>query len=161
VSIYLVWALLDLVWLIIIHYSMHLVISSLFLPSIAAYLSQHSQVVLLRSHLVVSLTWYIALGRPNIDIDKFMDAEVPSLASVDNAWLSVIQESLPNEDEHFCTLQRTLAHFAQIYGTADAGFVSCELEGAEKLDGSIFIRAAVLTTESMKHASKTFFWDIM
>jgi hypothetical protein len=48
--------------------------------------------------------------------------------------------------------QRTLAHFSSIYGTRPKGyFMGTELEGAEMLDGSLFLRAAILTDEYTTH----------
>lgn len=48
-------------------------------------------------------------------------------------------------------IQRALAQYAMLYGATPAGdqqFNDVELPGADKIDGSIFIRAAFLTLKS-------------
>jgi hypothetical protein len=45
-----------------------------------------------------------------------------------------------------------LAHFSSIYGTRPKGyFTGTELEGAEMLDGSLFLMAARLSEEYTNH----------
>ncbi|TFY67493.1 hypothetical protein EVJ58_g1578 [Rhodofomes roseus] len=46
------------------YYLMHIVTSSIFLPSFLAYLSPASAIVLLRTFLRTTLAWYVARGRP-------------------------------------------------------------------------------------------------
>ena len=50
---------------------MHLATSSIFLPSIVAYLSPRSAALLLRSYFTVALTWYVGRGRPALPINEF------------------------------------------------------------------------------------------
>lgn len=149
--------------------SMHLVTSSLFLPSLVAHLTPASQSLLLRSYFAVCLTWWVARGRAGFDIPKFFAADtahpvtggpVPpphpkalpakgsAKASTPNAWLPIVQNSIVMPDDHLPKLQRALAHYGTLYGTRTAGlsdFLDTELEGAEKLDGTLFLRAAGLT----------------
>ncbi|PIL34397.1 hypothetical protein GSI_03172 [Ganoderma sinense ZZ0214-1] len=47
---------------------MHMITSSIFLPSFVAYLSPHSAALLLRGHFTVALTWYIGRDRPALSI---------------------------------------------------------------------------------------------
>ncbi|KAF5378916.1 hypothetical protein D9757_008729 [Collybiopsis confluens] len=65
-------------------YLMHLVTSSLFLPSLATNLSPSSQQALLRSYLTVSLAVYIARGRPVLDVGQVFDVSL----SLDNINLN-------------------------------------------------------------------------
>lgn len=52
--------------------------------------------------------------------------------------------------EHHPKIQRAFAHFSTIYGIQPKGYVAeTELDGAEELDGSLFVRAAVLTADYM------------
>ena len=50
-------------------------------------------------------------------------------------------------DEHLCKVQRALMHYGEVYGGKTPGdFAGLkELGGAEKLDGTLFVRAAGLT----------------
>lgn len=68
-----------------------------------------------------------------------------------NPWLPIVQTTLVHPNEHLCKLQRSLLHFANIFGeTAPGEFGSVrELEGAEFLDGTLFIRAAGLTANRL------------
>ncbi|THH28849.1 hypothetical protein EUX98_g5339 [Antrodiella citrinella] len=69
-----------------------------------------------------------------------------------NPWLPIIQTTLLHPDEHLCKLQRSLYHFASVFGTTRPGtfsHLSDVLEGADVLDGSLFIRAAGLTANRL------------
>lgn len=153
--------------------SMHLVTSSLFLPSWTAYLTPRSISRLLRTYFAVCLAWWISRGRPPLDTRSFFASSTvhptapgphptPSEttfpkpthpdALTPNPWLPIIQTALVHENEHLCKLQRSLAHYAALYGTRTAGgtdFANTELEGAELLDGTLFIRIAGLTADKM------------
>ncbi|KAL0959083.1 hypothetical protein HGRIS_014381 [Hohenbuehelia grisea] len=152
---------------------MHSVTSSLFLSSVVSCLTPRSQEVLLRAYFGVCLTFFVARGCRQIDIRRFYAETDPyprppitSLpypssdaltgasadAALPNAWASLLQNGMVHPDEHFPKIQRTLAHFSSIYGSRPAGLrdlAETELEGAEILDGSLFIRAAGLTADSM------------
>ena len=141
--------------------SMHLVTSSLFLPSLCARLTERSQAVFLRSYFLVSLSIYIQRGRPALDIARFfandttlhsaddstphVDGLASSLTSgvTPNPWLSVIQTSLVHSDEHVPKLQRALCYLAELFGGTPAGyFKKTELKDAEVIDGTLFVRTA-------------------
>ena len=160
---------------------MHLVTSSIFLPSIVAYLSPRSAAILLRGYFTISLVWYIGRGRPAIPIREFYEATTdrptqpgePHVAPADtaltpedvspNPWLPIIQTTLVHPAEHLCKLQRALMHDATLYGARAPGdFADTELEGAERLDGTLFIRAAGLTANVigwLKEGQKARDWD--
>ncbi|KAF8231824.1 hypothetical protein L208DRAFT_1398318 [Tricholoma matsutake] len=149
---------------------MHIVTSSIFLPSFVAYLTPSSQELLLRSYLFVSLTWWIARGRPSLNIAQFFASTKPgpspaptskhakphesAVASSEfpNPWLPIIANTVIHPDDHHVKLQRAIVHYGMLYGKREAGredFKQTELEGAEKLDGSLFIRVAGLTHERL------------
>jgi len=148
---------------------MHLVTSSLFLPSVLPYISARSQVLLLRAYFVTILTWWVARGRPGFSIKKFFDSTStlhtspvkplpytpdPSIpvvhAQTPNAWLPVLQSTLVHPNDHLAKIQRALAHYAAIYGEREVGyFEGTELEGAERIDGTLFVRAAGMTMDKM------------
>ncbi|KAK0499862.1 hypothetical protein EDD18DRAFT_1152953 [Armillaria luteobubalina] len=161
---------------------MHLVTSSLFLPSLVNFLSTTSQALLLRSYMAVTFAWWISRGRPSFDIPKFFESDGnefvkpdPSptaasgnLSSTPNPWFAIIQQALFNPDDHLCKIQRALAYFAALYGTRRGGlpdFSQTELPGADKLDGTLFLRAAQLTdkhfelSRGKEYTVETPLWD--
>ena len=142
---------------------MHLVTSSLFLPSLLEHLSQDSQVVLLRAYFASTLMWWISRGCPRVDIRGFLDATASeSLPSSEgevlpeaNSFLNIIRSGITHSNDHVMKIQRAFAHFSSIYGTRPKGhFKGTELEGAEELDGSLFFRAARLTDKYMSQGAK-------
>ena len=152
---------------------MHVVTSSLFLPSLVAYLSPASSVLLLRKHFITALTWWVARGRPALDLRAFYagtspDAAAPpalagpSLApagTTPNPWLALVEAALVHPDDHIAKVQRALLHYAQVYGeSAPGAFKGRALEGAEVLDGTLFARVAQLTEKRM--AVPGTFWDL-
>jgi hypothetical protein len=136
---------------------MHFVTSSLFLPSLLPYLPQNSQVILLRGYFASTLGWWIARGFPRLDIQGFLSAtsHILSEVKVANPFLDIIQSVIMHPDEHMPKIQRAFAHFSSLYGTRPKGyFMDTELEGAEALDGSLFLRAARLTEEYMSEGTR-------
>ena len=148
---------------------MHLVTSSIFLPTFAAHLSPQSTVLLLRSYFAVSLSLYIGRGCAPLPIREFYEnvsaspvppgtaAAAPAKGTLTpgdaapNPWLPIVQTTLVHPAEHLCKAQRALAHGAARYGRrVPADFAGTELEGAnEVLDGTLFVRVAGLTADRM------------
>lgn len=147
-------------------YTMHLVTSALFLPSYIHSLTHHpnSALALLQSYFTNSLLWYIA-RRSNtpLSIANFyaktshLRRHHPLTKGVNNVWTPIIETSIAHEDEHLPKLTRALMHFATHYGRQtfsdifdlhreDIGrTVDPSLEVFERLDGTLFWRAAVGT----------------
>ncbi|KAG2131877.1 hypothetical protein BD769DRAFT_1354969 [Suillus cothurnatus] len=147
---------------------MHMVTSSIFLPSLIAYLSPRAQVLLLRAYLSSVVAWFVACGRPSMNFKSFFEStptvpnppnnsavpQVEGIAAQDaqtpNAFIPLIQSSIMHPNDHHTKIQRAFAHFSTIYGSRPKGyFAGTELDGAEELDGSLFVRAAVLTADYM------------
>lgn len=131
---------------------MHLVTSSLFLPSLLPYLPQDLQVILLRGYFASTLGWWITRGFPRLDIRGFLSAtsHLSSEIKVANPFLDIIQSVITHPNEHMPKIQRAFAHFSSLYGARPKGyFKDTGLEGAEVLDGSLFLWAARLTEEYM------------
>ncbi|KAG2135389.1 uncharacterized protein EDB93DRAFT_1092359 [Suillus bovinus] len=147
---------------------MHMVTSSIFLPSLIAYLSPRAQVLLLRAYLSSAVTWFVARGRPSLNFKTFFESTltvpnppngtaVPPVegfpiedVQTPNPFLPLVQSSIMHPNDHHVKIQRAFAHFSTIYGARPKGyFAGTELEGAEELDGSLFVRAAVLTADYM------------
>lgn len=153
---------------------MHMVTSSLFLPSVAAVISKESQRRLLYVYLCYSLSWAIVRGRPPLDITGFYNSDtlppkesshptywslLPKESTFKDPWNSIIEMSIHVPDEHLAKLQRALAHYNRLYGTRKAGTFS-GLPGAEMLDGTLFVRAASLTAEHARHVREARgFWS--
>lgn len=145
---------------------MHMVTSSLFLPSLIAYLTPRSQIILLRGYLHTVLLWWVMRGRPVPNIKAFMTTTLvqPSVPTTPaagtspstettptpNPFLPIIQSAITHPNDHLSKIQRAFAHFDTIYGRRPAGyFGSTELADAALLDGSMFLRAALLTMDSV------------
>ncbi|KAK1225415.1 hypothetical protein PQX77_011640 [Marasmius sp. AFHP31] len=167
--------------------AMHFVTSAIFLPSLAAYLSPPSQVLLLRSYLTVCIAWWVSLGKPRLDIPSFFAAGIPhptasashvssnqspdprsqNAGSNPNPWTAVIRDALIHPDDHVPKLVRSLVHFGTLYGGTEAGhFRHTEMKGAEKIDGTLFVRAAELTMARLGREFKEVpplqvYWDRM
>lgn len=72
-----------------------------------------------------------------------------------NAWNRIVQSALVHPDEHLCKTQRALAEFARRYGGRAPGYYGGgagkeeNLDGVEKLDGTVFVRVAGLCGERL------------
>lgn len=146
-----------------------MVTSSVFLPSLIAYLTPRAQVLLLRAYLASAVAWLVARGRPSLNIRSFFEStpttpnppsspvvlpadHIPAQDDIQtpNPFLPLIQSSIVHPSDHHPKIQRAFAHFSTIYGSRPKGyFAGTELDGAEELDGSLFLRAAVLTANYM------------
>lgn len=124
---------------------MHLVTSSLFLPSLLACIDKFSsRRLLLMAYFTASLSHYVARGRPQLDIRSFYKCtesllhKVPGpstepapntlptptsdLAHTPNAWYPIIQTTIVHPNEHLCKAQRALAHHSSLYGVRKRGW---------------------------------------
>jgi hypothetical protein len=153
-------------WLIRFNARVHLVNASLFLPSLAANLSLADRRLLLRGFLATALTYYVGHGRPSLRVADFFASTNPtpvppqaippnlhpSEGTLDprnlnqNPWMPIVTSALNHPDEHLIKCQRALAHYASVYGARPSfGKEKIRnLEGGEKIDGSLFIRVAGL-----------------
>ncbi|KAG2049244.1 hypothetical protein BDR06DRAFT_1069855 [Suillus hirtellus] len=139
---------------------MHLITSSLFLPSLLAYLPQNSQVLLLCGYFASTLGWWITCGLPRLDIQGFLSATSHPLSEikVTNPFLDIVQSVIAHANEHMLKIQCAFVHFSSIYGAQPKGyFKDMELGGAEALDGLLFLLAERMTGEYM---SKGRFWSL-
>lgn len=109
------------------------------------------------------MTYYVGHGRPSLHVGDFFASTNPtpvpphaippnlhpSEGTLDprnlnqNPWMPIITSTLNHPDEHLIKCQRTLVHYASVYG-ARPGFGTKGLEEGEKIDGSLFIRVAGL-----------------
>ncbi|XP_006457260.1 hypothetical protein AGABI2DRAFT_212589 [Agaricus bisporus var. bisporus H97] len=177
---------------------MHLVTSSMFLPPLIAHLKPQSQKLLLKSYITVCLSWFISRGKPTLNIPSFFSSSqtqksllttttttppyntapsnnLPSTSTSKispNPWTEIIHLTLLHPDDHVPKLQRTLMHYSRLYGTRKLGHFNkdtvLKLEGVEKMDGTLFVRAANLSAlrlnkgpAPLKIGQETFqsYWD--
>jgi hypothetical protein len=165
---------------------MHLVTSSLLLPSLLNTLTPSSAALLLRTYFAFSIMIYVGRGRPALPISDFYKATAalpsggpsPPLASAadtlppqsnPNPWAQIVQTTLVHPNEHLCKIQRALLHFAEVYGGAAPGaFAEASKDpqsavvGAEQLDGTLFVRVAKLTADRlgwMREGQEKREWD--
>lgn len=148
---------------------MHFITSAVFLPTLIAHVENPEyQRILLRAYFATCLVFYIGRGRPPLDFKGFFSDPstlkptapgahpTPCLTSATgvleadaitpNPWLQIIQSTLVHPDEHTPKIMRALVHFDEAYGEVQKGFFKdTELEGAEGIDGSLFLRVAGLT----------------
>ena len=82
-----------------------------------------------------------------------------------NIWLPLLQSTILHPNEHLPKLQRALAHYSLLYGhkTRQGRWSNwTELEGAELIDGSLFVRVAGLTMRRlgwMREGERRGAWD--
>ena len=135
---------------------MHLLTSSLFLPSLLANISKFSsRRAFLLTYFTASLACYIGRGRPALDLRAFYNNtehllhQVPGLDSspapgtfpspssdssqTSNVWLPLIQSALASPNTHLCKLHRALVHYSCLYGKHRKGWANAQSigEGAE------------------------------
>lgn len=136
----------------------HLVTSNLFLPSILPLLKPQHQIELMRAYFATSLTWYVAQGRPALDVHGFFQSVTtepkpdPDSKSEPegNPWYTILAHSIQHPDEHQIKTARALAHSAALYGTRPRGyFAHTELKGAEEIDGTLFVRTGGLFMDAL------------
>ena len=140
-----------------------MVTSSLSLPSLLAYLSSCSKVLLLRAYFTILIRW-VAPGRPALNIESFMTTTsvkppVPTTPApstplttettlIPNPFLPILQSAMTHPNDRLSKIQRAFAHYNTLYGRRPAGyFKDTALEDAESLDGSLFLRVSLLTAE--------------
>lgn len=146
---------------------MHLVTSALTTASTLNTISLSSASLLLRTYLFVSIVVYLSRGRPplpiadfyanttSMPIPPFLDLKPAentlSPFEAPNPWLPTMQTTPAHPGEHLCKVQRSLQHFAEVYGGVAPGTFAgiSDLGGAEVLDGTLFIRAAGLTADRL------------
>ncbi|CAK5266929.1 unnamed protein product [Mycena citricolor] len=140
---------------------MHALTSAVALPKLLAALpNKMHKAQLLQGHALTSALWTIARGRPRINPALLMSYPdvVPGHAGGEvNPWLPVTLNAFEHPDSHVIKTIRTLYYVAQRLGQTAAGAVPGAVdragkethEGMSRLDGSAFVRAAIMTSETL------------
>jgi hypothetical protein len=145
-----------------------LVTSSLFLSPIAHFLTPASQTRFLQAYFATCLSWYVVRGRRNSDISNLFNTPMPAVPSKvslargaltmehdGTPWLALIKSGIAHPEAHVSKIIRALGHWANHYGDRPAGHLAALVEGpdglkgADKIDGTLFIRAALLNTSKL------------
>jgi len=131
---------------------MHLVTSSLFLPAILPCLDPQLRPVLLKAFFRTAICIWVGQGRFELRISECMKEpsfiQVPASQNPEetgNPWYKVLQSAAKHHDEHTTKLIRALSFNANTYGDSQPGYYSCDLEGSELLDSTVFLRASIMT----------------
>jgi hypothetical protein len=116
----------------------------------------------MRAYFAVCLGYFVSRGRPAIDVEGFfahtsVDPKPPAETSSKlptepegNPWYTVLSKTIPHKEEHHVKAERALAHGAALYGSRPQGyFKDTELKGAERMDGTLFVRTGGLLMGAM------------
>ncbi|KAJ7453275.1 hypothetical protein B0H11DRAFT_1741354 [Mycena galericulata] len=150
---------------------LHVVTSALCLPSVRKILPDPEQKAqFLQAYARSAALWVLVRGRPRIDIPlliSYTDPPSPpanwspgsadALGGATNPWLAIVQNALDHKDTHVLKTVRALYYCAQRYGlTAPGEEIGARVKmghethvGAGKMDGSIFVRAAGVVSETL------------
>jgi hypothetical protein len=69
-----------------------------------------------------------------------------------NPWLAIIQSVIEHPADHLCKTQRSLMHWANLFGSRPAGYWAEgkeQLKDIELLDGTLFVRVAGVTADRL------------
>ena len=100
---------------------MHLVTSSIFLPSICALISPLSRARLLKAYLAAICIWAVARGQPSLDVKGFVEdmqrsnAEICSGSGTEPFWAKWIELAKVHPEAHLAKTIRSLAGWARVF----------------------------------------------
>ncbi|KAI8987312.1 hypothetical protein BDF20DRAFT_849389 [Mycotypha africana] len=96
---------------------MHAVTSAEFLHQYIPRVAPSEAVSLLQAHLIVSLIYYVARGRPNLNVRSLLNYKSPNhVEKSNNNWLDVFNKSLDCKEVHVIKVVRSCAVAQIIYG---------------------------------------------
>ena len=95
----------------------HAVTSIHSIYTLLPYLSSIQAELLLRSHFAQTLMYYVARGRPSLQLNLLANYKSPqAVDDSKNAWLDVIQLALKAEEPHCIKVVRAIATAQTVYG---------------------------------------------
>ncbi|KAG0254583.1 hypothetical protein DFQ27_006756 [Actinomortierella ambigua] len=98
---------------------MHALTSVLFVHRLVQDLPPRNAVSLLKSHLSVSLAFYIARGRPKINMDALLNYKGKQPLDATNPWLSLIKRAIDIDEVHVTKVVRACALGDLYFGTEE------------------------------------------
>ncbi|CAO3631229.1 unnamed protein product [Cunninghamella blakesleeana] len=116
---------------------MHALTSSYFLHVFAPHIHINEASSLIQAHLLTTLLYYVAMGRPPIQLDRLLAYKSPTLFRDDQPhdWLHVLSSTLTEEDVHTVKAVRSIALADILYGNDPNGL------------GDAYIKASQLTID--------------
>lgn len=111
------------------------------------------------SHTTLPIADFYAATNAQLFAPARTNAGGGALRSPGSAWTRIVPSALQGPDEHTPKIARALADFARRWGMRPPGYFSpreksdaglgLPLEGIERLDGTLFVRAAGLTLDRL------------
>jgi hypothetical protein len=99
---------------------MHALTSVLFVHRLVHALPLSCAISTLKSHLGATLVFYIACGRPAVDIDALLKYRGEEPLDSTNPWLSVIKRAVDIDEVHVTKVVRSCALGDMLFGTEDS-----------------------------------------
>ncbi|KAI9306105.1 hypothetical protein BJ944DRAFT_56251, partial [Cunninghamella echinulata] len=116
---------------------MHALTSSYFLHILTPHLHVNEASSMIHGHLLTTLIYYVAMGRPKLQTDRLLAYQSPSLFRDDDSqdWHHVLATAVNEEDAHVVKSVRSLAMANVLYGNDPKGH------------GDAYIKASQLTVD--------------
>ncbi|KAG0379690.1 hypothetical protein BGX24_012140 [Mortierella sp. AD032] len=122
---------------------MHALTSVLFVHKLAHVLPPAYAVSCLRSHLGVSLAYFISRGRPPVDVDALLNYCGKCALDPSNPWLSIIKRAVDIDEVHVTKVSRSCALGDLLFGTEESfsqlllntAQISLDLKGDWEFEG--------------------------
>lgn len=116
---------------------MHALTSSYFLHILTPHLHVNEASSMIHGHLLTTLIYYVAMGRPKLQTDRLLAYQSPSLFRDDDSqdWHHVLATAVNEEDAHVVKSVRSLAMANVLYGNDPNGH------------GDAYIKASQLTVD--------------
>jgi len=118
---------------------MHSLTSSLSIHVPLQHLSPVQQALLLKAYFIVTLSNYVARGRPELFLEDFRNYKT-TMIETPNRWIDLIRFAIATRDTHALKVVRALMQAESLYGDR----------------GGIFLRAAELTHDAVAHADSLY-----
>ncbi|ODN80020.1 hypothetical protein L202_03881 [Cryptococcus amylolentus CBS 6039] len=106
-------------------------------------------------------------GKEGKKIKSLLDPSPAGEGKGKNVWLDIIDRSLSYPDSHIVKSIRSLVFYSQLFGSLPAGSFAppsssknrTELQGLEKVDGTLFQRAAGVIMRTIPEGEEEARWD--
>ncbi|KAI8077844.1 uncharacterized protein BX664DRAFT_353676 [Halteromyces radiatus] len=126
---------------------MHALTSSYFIHILVPYLTIQEAASLVQAHWFATLTHYVAVGRPEVRMDRLLDYVSPNFKDLDpqlphRQWSCVLDATV-NEEEHVTKAIRACAHAQDLYNDDPLWF-----------DDNVYLKVAQMTFDL--HGNWTF-----
>ncbi|KAF9348146.1 hypothetical protein BGX26_000419 [Mortierella sp. AD094] len=122
---------------------MHALTSVLFVHKLVHALPPAYAILCLKSHLGVTLAYYISRGRPHIDVDALLNYRGKQPLDPTNPWLSIVKRAVDIDEVHATKVVRSCALGDLLFGVEESysqlllntAQISLDLEGHWEFEG--------------------------